>query len=253
MKTQCIYEIVNTVNQRKYIGSSVDYDRRVKRHLRLLNKNKHHSRYLQNAWNHYGNEKFEFHILELVPNKNELITREMFYISKLNPEYNTMRDVKSHIGLKRSDETRQKISLSQLGKKHSWETKEKLRQLNLGTTQSDETIQKRILSMKSSEKFQQAVKSKDRTDKIRETRIRNGGYIVTDDQKRKISETLKSRKLQSAISIKIQKYDLDGKFICEYPSFQKAEIDSGFWRGSLHQNLKILKKEIYKNFIWKII
>lgn len=253
MKTQCIYEIVNTVNQCKYIGSTVDYTRRVNLHLRLLNKNKHHSRYLQNAWNHYGNEKFEFHILESVFDKNELIVREMFYISKLNPVYNTMRDVKSHIGLKRSDETRKKISLSQIGKKHSPETKEKLRQLNLGITQSDETIQKRILSMKSSEKFQQAVKSKSRNDKIKETRIRNGGYTVTEEQKRKISETLKSKKLQTVISIKIQKYDLSGKFICEYPSLQKAEIDNGFWRGSLHQNLKILKKEIYKNFIWKII
>ena len=164
-----------------------------------------------------------------------------------------MRDIKSHIGLKRSLETRKKMSLAQVGKKHSDETKQKLREINTGKKQSEEIIQKRVSSMKSSEKFNVAVRSKDRNDKIKASRLNNGGYIITEEQKQKISDTLKSKQLQSAISKKIEKYDLNGNFICEYPSLQKAEKDNMLYRGSLHQNIQSLKKQKYKNYIWKII
>jgi group I intron endonuclease len=253
MNIQCIYKIVNIVNQHQYIGSTINFDRRKKRHIRALNNKKHHSRHLQNAWDFYGFDKFEFHILEIVNDINELTSRETFYLQSLNPEYNTMRDIKSHIGLKRSLETRKKMSLAQVGKKHSDETKQKLREINTGKKQSEEIIQKRVSSMKSSEKFNVAVRSKDRNDKIKASRLNNGGYIITEEQKQKISDTLKSKQLQSAISKKIEKYDLNGNFICEYPSLQKAEKDNMLYRGSLHQNIQSLKKQKYKNYIWKII
>ena len=253
MNIQCIYKIVNIVNQHQYIGSTINFDRRKKRHIRALNNKKHHSRHLQNAWDFYGFDKFEFHILEIVNDINELTSRETFYLQSLNPEYNTMRDIKSHIGLKRSLETRKKMSLAQVGKKHSDETKQKLREINTGKKQSEEIIQKKVSSMKSSEKFNVAVRSKDRSDKIKASRLNNGGYIITEEQKQKISDTLKSKQLQSAISKKIEKYDLHGNFICEYPSLQKAEKDNMLYRGSLYQNIQSLKKQKYKNYIWKII
>lgn len=252
MKIQCIYKIVNTTNQHQYIGSTINFDRRKKRHIRALNTKKHHSRHLQNAWDFYGSDKFEFHLLEIVEDVNELINCETFYVQSLNPEYNTMRDIKSHIGVKRSVETRRKMSLAQIGKKHSDETKRKLREINIGKKHSDDTIQKRISSMKSSEKFNSAVRSKDRNDKIKISRMNNGGYVVTEEQKKKISETLKSKNLQPPSSIKIQKYDLNGNFICEYPSFKKAEKDNMLYRGSLSQKINVLKKEEYKGYIWKI-
>ena len=57
-----------------------------------------------------------------------------------------MRNIKSHLGLKRTNETRLKMRLSQLGKRHSYKTKEKLRQINLGKVQMDETILKKRLA-----------------------------------------------------------------------------------------------------------
>ena len=252
MKIQCIYKIVNTTNQHQYIGSTVNFDRRKKRHIYELNTKKHHSRHLQNAWDFYGFDKFEFHILEIVENVNELINRETFYLQSLNPEYNTMRDIKSHIGIKRSDETRKKMSLAQLGKKHSEETKQKLREINTGKKHSEETIEKRILSLQSSNAWRIGVKSVERSEKIKLSRLKNGGYIVSDEQKKQISDTLKSKQLQSATSKKIEKYGLNGNFICEYPSFRKAEKDNMLYKGSLSQNINVLKKEEYKGYIWKI-
>lgn len=252
MKIQCIYKIVNTTNQHQYIGSTVNFDRRKKRHIRELNNKRHHSRHLQSAWDYYGSDKFEFHILEIVENLHELIDRENFYLESLNPVYNTMREVKSHIGIKRSDETRKKMSIAQTGKKHSDETKQKLKEINTGNKHSEETIQKRVSSMKLSEKFNSAVKSKERSKKIKDSRLSNGGYIVTDEQKKKISNTLKSKNLQPPISIKIQKYDLVGNFICEYPSFQKAEKENMLYRGSLSKHINILNQNEYKGYIWKL-
>jgi group I intron endonuclease len=252
MNIQCVYKIVNIVNQHQYIGSTINFDRRKKRHTRELTNKKHHSRHLQNAWDFYGFDKFEFHILEIVNDINELTNRETFYLQSLNPEYNTMRDIKSHIGLKRSLETRKKMSLAQVGKKHSEETKQKLREINTGKKQSEETKQKRVSSMKSSEKFNVAVRSKDRSDKIKASRLNNGGYIITEEQKQKARDTLKLKNLPSPNNIKIQKYDLNGNFICEYPSFQKAEKDNMLWRGSLSKHINNLQKSEYKNYIWKI-
>jgi hypothetical protein len=58
-----IYKIINKVNGKFYLGSSTQFDRRKKTHLWKLTKGIHHSIYLQNAFNKYGVEAFEFHIL----------------------------------------------------------------------------------------------------------------------------------------------------------------------------------------------
>ena len=59
-KKQVIYAILNIINGKSYIGSAINFDRRKKTHLRLLNKNSHHSIKLQNAYNKYGVDSFLF-------------------------------------------------------------------------------------------------------------------------------------------------------------------------------------------------
>lgn len=58
-----IYKIINKVNGKFYLGSTVQFDRRRKMHIWKLIKGTHHSSYLQNAFNKYGIDAFEFHIL----------------------------------------------------------------------------------------------------------------------------------------------------------------------------------------------
>mgnify|MGYP000886959842 CR=1 FL=1 len=58
-----VYQIVNKLNGHKYIGSSINIWTRWGRHLSDLRKNKHDNNYLQNAWNKYGEDNFEFGVL----------------------------------------------------------------------------------------------------------------------------------------------------------------------------------------------
>lgn len=86
-KTSGIYKITNIVNNRCYIGSSVQIGIRFQQHKSRLKKDKHHSQYLQRAWNLHGESSFIFEILEKCDESIHLI-REQFYMDTLKPEYN---------------------------------------------------------------------------------------------------------------------------------------------------------------------
>lgn len=58
-----IYEILNTANGKRYIGSSVNVELRTIHHRSCLKNNKHHSYHLQAAWKAYGEGSFDFNIL----------------------------------------------------------------------------------------------------------------------------------------------------------------------------------------------
>jgi len=58
-----VYKIINTVNNKCYIGSSINIRKRKSQHQLRLRNNKHGNIYLQNAWNKYGEDKFVFEII----------------------------------------------------------------------------------------------------------------------------------------------------------------------------------------------
>lgn len=77
-----IYKIVNKLNKKYYVGSSKDIfssQGRWKKHIYALNRNRHHSPYLQRAWNKYGKESFEFLMVENVAGA-ELLKVEQTYL-----------------------------------------------------------------------------------------------------------------------------------------------------------------------------
>ena len=59
-----IYKITNLKNNKAYIGQSTDIKRRWINHKLELKNNSHRNSHLQNAFNKYGEEAFEFRILE---------------------------------------------------------------------------------------------------------------------------------------------------------------------------------------------
>lgn len=65
--TGFIYQIRNIINNKRYIGSTVNADQRYKWHKYSLNAGAHHSVALQNAWNKYGQNNFVFEILREIP------------------------------------------------------------------------------------------------------------------------------------------------------------------------------------------
>lgn len=66
----CIYLIINIINNKFYIGSSNNFNRRKKEHLNQLECNTHFNKYLQSSYNKYGKSNFIF--VKLFNNINKL-------------------------------------------------------------------------------------------------------------------------------------------------------------------------------------
>ena len=109
-----IYIFINKVNQKCYIGSAVDLNKRRLDHLCLLRQNNHHSRHFQRSFNKHKENNFLWFILERVE-KSDLIKKEQYYMDILNPEYNICKIANSSLGVKRSKETCDKIGKAKMG------------------------------------------------------------------------------------------------------------------------------------------
>jgi len=80
MKKGIIYQITFAGSTGIYIGSTIRASRqRRSEHLHLLRHGKHHSKYLQNAFNKHGEENFAFAVIETV-DANLMLAREQFHI-----------------------------------------------------------------------------------------------------------------------------------------------------------------------------
>lgn len=62
-----IYEILNTVNNKRYIGHSKSILKRWEGHLYHLRRGDSLHTHLQSSWNIYGENSFKFSILEILP------------------------------------------------------------------------------------------------------------------------------------------------------------------------------------------
>lgn len=79
-----IYQIRNLINGKSYIGSSMRIKYRWKQHEFRLKKGNHHSYKLQRAWDKYGEDNFEFKIIEVVDDVDLLIEKEQYWMDKYN-------------------------------------------------------------------------------------------------------------------------------------------------------------------------
>lgn len=94
-----IYCIRNTINNKVYIGKSINIYKRIRQHNYLLNsKSKDENIYLINSWHKYGEKNFEYFILEFLEQDEILISKRELYWMKiydsLNPDkgYNLRSD-----------------------------------------------------------------------------------------------------------------------------------------------------------------
>lgn len=137
MTDAVIYSIRCLVNGRVYVGSTVDWSKRERKHRWHLKQGKHHSRHLQRAWDKHGPDAFEWCILERVPidglTKSEakriVIAREQHHIDILDSVqkgFNLCPKADSPLGVKRSEEDRVKNSVSHRGIKRSDETRARM-------------------------------------------------------------------------------------------------------------------------------
>ena len=198
-----IYIITNIIDNKVYIGESVNCSERICKHKSNLRKGTHANPHLQSSWSLYGEINFTFGILEECI-KEDLLKAEDLWCIKLNAHdrnfgYNINP---TGIGEKitKSKETIEKIRIANTGKTVSDETKKKLSIINTGNIITKETIEK----LKNSKKNMEV----DQYDKI-------GNFIATykslREAEREIGISLKGIRLCLS-----SKYNLTEGFIFKY-------------------------------------
>lgn len=112
LRVSGIYCIENKNNHKTYIGSSKNLYQRLLKHFALLRHDRHENAHLQSAWNKYGEDNFEWFILEFCDIAN-LTEREQYCIDLLGGEYNITKRVERNILSKESrikqGETRRRL------------------------------------------------------------------------------------------------------------------------------------------------
>lgn len=91
-KESGVYCITNKINNKFYIGSTVNFKQRWRDHKKLLNSGKHFNIYLQNAVNKYSLDNFEFKIL-FICNSSEAKDLEQLLFDNNLGDYNLDKTV----------------------------------------------------------------------------------------------------------------------------------------------------------------
>lgn len=127
-----IYAIVCIANNKIYVGSAKDISQRWYTHQSMLRRHRTHSHKLQNAWDKYGEENFEFLVLERVDNLEDLIAREQYWIDLINPELNIRKIADRNDGVRMPREAVEKVAEINRLRERSPEEREKHRLNRLG-------------------------------------------------------------------------------------------------------------------------
>lgn len=188
-KTICgIYCIKNLINNKKYVGQSVDIYKRWSRHRNELIGNRHGNEHLQYAWNKYGIDNFEFFIIQEC-SADELDVLERYYIEMFDTtdkRFGYNKDTGGHYLKTLSDETKRKISEAHKNKPLSDEHKEKIRLAGKGrvfSVESRQKISEKLTGIKRSEEY--CVKKSESM-----TGVNNPNYGISrsDETKSKIAK-----------------------------------------------------------------
>jgi group I intron endonuclease len=167
-----IYVIKNRVNNKIYVGSSVNTSYRWSMHKSQLERNIHSNKKLQNSYNKYGKENFQFEIIDKCEN-NLLLEREQYWIDLLQPWFNICKVAGRMDGYKHSEETINKIKATKL----LW-TEDRKKEVRLN--QSNKNIGKPW-----SEARRLAFKTQKKTGRF--------GFSHSEETKKKMSESKKGK------------------------------------------------------------
>ncbi len=115
-----VYQITNLKNNKFYIGSTSEFKVRKRKHLWDLRNNKHVNSYLQNSYNKYGEEFFEFKILiecEDIKEKEQEFLDNLDFTKAYNISNKAVGgDMIKTFSLERQKEIYNKLSESMKGK-----------------------------------------------------------------------------------------------------------------------------------------
>lgn len=177
-----IYGIKCLGNDKVYVGqTSMNFGDRRDTHFSLLNTNKHPIREMQEDWNNYGREKFEFFIIHELQSNDDIDKLEKQYIQQygiLGNIYNKLSGGrKGYTAPPMSEDTKRKIGeknrQNMLGKKLPEEVKKKM----------SETHKKRLQNLTEEEKRKRVEKMVSKTRGVKWDEERRKKY--SDMQKEK--------------------------------------------------------------------
>lgn len=122
-----IYCLLNLINGHIYIGSSINIAIRMSNYLNntfLINRKNNNMPIIQGLLK-YGQDNFAVLIVEyILPSTLEQLSiRETYYITKLLPYYNVLKQGYSSLGYKHTELTKQMLSELATNRKHSDKTK----------------------------------------------------------------------------------------------------------------------------------
>jgi len=144
MKIVGIYKITNLIDGKVYIGQTVNYNKRKKRHLSSLKNGNHHNEHLQRAFDKHGEDSFKIELIKKC-NIEELDKLERYYIKELDAcnhdkGYNMMYGGQRYRNF--TKEVRLKMSEAGKGRKFTNEHKKKIGLAHKGRKLSQEHISK---------------------------------------------------------------------------------------------------------------
>lgn len=140
-----VYFIINKINNKFYIGSTKNFKKRFYDHIGRLNRNEHHSKHLQLAWNKYGEDNFEFIEIVCVPNIGHLLFVEQYFLDEYKTYdringYNNGKNASRPLqGKKLSNKHQEALIRANKGRECSKETRLKISKANTGRVRSQET------------------------------------------------------------------------------------------------------------------
>lgn len=129
-KIPCIYSIRNIENDKRYIGSTNHFIRRLHKHFEDLKNRAHSSDELEKDYNE-NPSNFAFEILRLIETQEELYEAEQYYTDLYKTYvkghgYNARIDVKKNTGVEFSESVRNQMSINRKGRKLTEEHKKKI-------------------------------------------------------------------------------------------------------------------------------
>lgn len=114
-----VFQIRNLMNEKVFVGSSLNLDGIFNRHRFALNAGSHQSKELQKDWNELGAEHFAFEILEeLEPRENLDDKKELAFLEDLWLENLQPYDEKGYNERKKTREERLRMIAAKNMQKH---------------------------------------------------------------------------------------------------------------------------------------
>lgn len=227
-----IYEIIDINNDKRYIGSTINFEDRKYNHLYKLKNNVHDNKNLQEEWNenNYTDSDLTFSILEEVCD-NERFERETYWINNRKESnltlYNIIMQGGNSYGYKHSDESLEEMSNFQKGRFSGRKLTDEWKKNISEATKGDKS---HWYGKRGEETNRYGINHTEETKKKISDKLK--GRKHTQDLKRKISENSRGKgtnlTIDDVILIKVLKRDSDliHKEIAELFNTTKYSIDS---------------------------